>query len=193
MKRPLTILTILWLLAVILRFAFFFEIREAVGVFLDWAPGLLLLAAGVALAIAWLVSAFLGKPRRPLRLLPAIALVAVMILLWGMHLGPRIGVVARLWRVEKEYLEVISVIQNNPAVDPPECSDPVEVEPGPPLRVAFSWGGLLDNWTGIVHDPGGEVLAANNAERTSEITYLFGGTLIHARHVWGPWYFCAFT
>jgi len=102
-------------------------------------------------------------------------------------------ILTKLWRVEKEYLEVISVIQNNPTANPPGCSDRVEVEPGPPLRVAFSWGGLLDNWTGIVHDPGGEVLAANNPECPSEITLLFGGCLIHARHIWGPWYFCAFT
>ena len=177
MKRTLILLTILWLLAALCRFALFFEIRQAIGVFLDWAPGLLLLATGATLVVAWLVQAIVRRPRRPLFLLPAVALAGVMVLLWGLRLGPRIGVAARLWRLEKEYLEVIAVVRNNPAADPPDCRDPVKVEPGPPLRVAFSWGGLLDNWTGIVHDPGGGVLAANDTESPGrDRSCLFGGT-----------------
>lgn len=193
MKRPLVILSILWLLATLARFAFFYDLRQAVGVFLDWAPGLFVLLCGVALAIAWLVQIFRSRPRRPILLLPAAGLVALMILLWGMRLGPRIGVAAKLWRVESEYLEVVTAIRKDPAADPPDCSARLEIEPGPPLRVAFSWGGVLDNWTGIVHDPGGGVLTANQPGNSSGSSRLFGGTLIHARHVWGPWYFCVFT
>lgn len=193
MKRPLMILTSLWLLAVLVRFALFFEIRQAVGVFLDWLPGLFLLGTGAALAVAWLLRGVVRRPRRPWSLVPSTGLVALMILLWGMHLGPLIGVATKLWRSEKEYLEVIGVIRNNPETEPPECRDPVKVEPGPPLRVAFTWGGLLDNWTGIVHDPGGGVLAANEPNRPGDIVLLFGGCLFRAKHMWGPWYYCSFT
>jgi hypothetical protein len=193
MRRTLVLLTILWMLAALCRFALFFEIRQAIGVYLDWAPGLLLLATGAALAVAWLFRALGSRPRRPLSLLPAAGLAGAMVLLWGLRLGPGIGVAARLWRLEPEYLGVVAVVRSNPAAEPPDCRDRVAVEPGPPLRVAFSWGGLLDNWTGIVHDPGGGVLAANDPATPGEITHLFGATLVRARHLWGAWYFCSFT
>jgi hypothetical protein len=193
MNRPLLVFTSLWLLATLVRFALFFELRQAVGVFLDWAPGLLLLGTGALLAVAWLVRAVGRRPRRPLSLAPAVGLAWVMVLLWGLHLGPRIGAAARLWRFEEEYLEAIAVIRDDPATEPPECRDPIEVEPGPPLRVAFSWGGVLDHWSGVVHDPTGRVLAASAPDCPREITDLFGGTLAHARHLWGPWYLCSFS
>jgi hypothetical protein len=65
---------------------------------------------------------------------------------------------------------------------PEDC----EVDQGPPVRVAFVWGGILDNWQGIVYDPTGVVL-------TEKGHLLFGGDLIHARHLWKDWYYCAFT
>ena len=76
------------------------------------------------------------------------------------------------------------------------------VDEGPPVRVAFRLGGCLDNLSGIVRDPTGLVLRARKFKRDqsnwkapelAEIRRLFGGCLIHAWHVWGPWSFCAFT
>ena len=80
MKRTLIVITLLWLLATLCRFALFFEIREAVGVFLDWAPGLLLLVTGAVIAGTWLILAIGSRPRRPLSLLPAITVAGVI---WG--------------------------------------------------------------------------------------------------------------
>lgn len=193
MQHPLALLTTLWLVAVLARFALFFEIRNAVGVFLDWLPGLLLLVAGGVLAIGWLLRLLRNRPRRPSRLLPALGIVVVIILLWGLHLGPRIGTAARLWRLEDDYLEIVSNIRDNPDAPLPDSGHAVRIDPGPPLRIAFSWGGLLDNWAGVVHDPDGGVLAVNDPESASPTRLIFGGTLYHARHLWGPWYFCAFT
>lgn len=183
----------MWLCAAVARFAFLFELRQALGVFLDWIPGFLLLAGGMVLAFAGFRRALDRRPRRPLRLLPSIGPVAVMLLLWGTPLGLRIGVASTLWRAESGYREVIEAIRDDPVAQPPDGGPPAVVEPGPPLRVAFPWGGLGDNWSAVVYDPGGSVLAANGPHGAPEIRALFGGTLIHAKHVWGPWYFCVFT
>jgi hypothetical protein len=77
------------------------------------------------------------------------------------------------------------------------------IEPGPPLRVAFVQpGSLLDNWTGIVYDPTGEVLKANEIKRDGsnlsepgfrQVRELFGGDLIWAEPLGAHWYRCGFT
>lgn len=77
------------------------------------------------------------------------------------------------------------------------------LDPGPPLRVAFIQpGSLLDNYTAVVYDPTGLVLQANqfrpdwsnwNDPRLLPVKKLFGGDLVWAEHLQGPWYRCGFT
>lgn len=77
------------------------------------------------------------------------------------------------------------------------------VDPGPPVRVAVSWGGILDNWRGLVHDPTGEAMKAKRLDLETwsnrgdpddaSVAGLFGGTLVRARHLEGDWYLCWFT
>jgi hypothetical protein len=67
------------------------------------------------------------------------------------------------------------------------------------VRVAFLLGGIIDNWTGVVYDPTGEVLKVNGFElfgdewREAKVTQLFGGDMTSARHLKGHWYLCTFT
>lgn len=53
-----------------------------------------------------------------------------------------------------------------------------------------------------MYDPTGEVLKANrfkadwsnwNDPELASVKDLFGGDLRQARHLWGSWYYCAFT
>ena len=73
------------------------------------------------------------------------------------------------------------------------------VDPGPPIRVAFVWDGIIDNWYGPVYDPSGKVLEANKFKSNwddpslADIKKLFGGDMVGCRHLTGPWYFCSFT
>ena len=75
------------------------------------------------------------------------------------------------------------------------------LDAGPPRRVAFpNPGGFLDNWSGVIYDPTGEVkLAAGFDSGTGEfvapdrITKLFGGDLVSCRHLLGSFYNCSFT
>ena len=79
----------------------------------------------------------------------------------------------------------------------------VDVEWGPPLRVAFVWGGMIDNWCGAVMDPTGEVMKANrlkpdfsNFETDREylkVRGLFGGDMTSCQPLTKNWYHCCFT
>jgi hypothetical protein len=71
-----------------------------------------------------------------------------------------------------------------------------------PIRFAFIWDGVMDNCIGIVYDPTGVVLRAQRLQADWSNWYdpelapakgLLGGDLIHAKHLWGSWYFCVFT
>jgi hypothetical protein len=73
------------------------------------------------------------------------------------------------------------------------------VDLGPPVRVAFHPEGMLDNWSGIIFDPTGEVMQADgfdargNFVAPERITKLFGGDLVGCRHLWRDYYRCSFT
>ena len=54
--------------------------------------------------------------------------------------------------------------------------------------IIFSWGGFLDNWSGVVYDPSGTIETAPKDHKSA-----FGGDLISVRHLWGAWYYCGFT
>jgi hypothetical protein len=65
-------------------------------------------------------------------------------------------------------------------------------------RVAFSRGGILDNWSAVVYDPSRELDKVNRsapfwAHGRLPVTDLFGGDLLVANHLSGPWYSCGFT
>jgi hypothetical protein len=77
---------------------------------------------------------------------------------------------------------------------------PYMIDFGPPRRVAFSYGGLVDNWCGVVFDPTGEVLKINDLPpggspgwRNHPMTKLFGGDMTSCRPLESPYYFCCFT
>lgn len=75
------------------------------------------------------------------------------------------------------------------------------VDQGPPVRVAFNPEGLfLDNWSGIIFDPTGDVMRADGFDpKTGEfaapdqVTKLFGGDLVGCRRIWRDYYRCHFT
>jgi len=75
------------------------------------------------------------------------------------------------------------------------------LDAGPPRRVAFPMpGGFLDNWSGVIYDPTGEVMLADGFDpETGEfaaperITKLFYGDIVSCRHVLDSFYNCSFT
>ena len=77
-----------------------------------------------------------------------------------------------------------------------------EVDPGPPVRVAFPYvGGIIDNWQGTVYDPTDALASAHGwrpttgygAQGKAEIEALFGGDLVKCRPLADHFYRCSFT
>jgi hypothetical protein len=73
------------------------------------------------------------------------------------------------------------------------------IDPGPPRRAYFEFGGLADNSNGIVYDPTGRVAAARGWGPGQRFTTpeglkeLFGGDLLHCSAISGHYFFCGFT
>ena len=127
--------------------------------------------------------------------------VAVAIVAWLTPAGKSFGAHCKFWREKSSYESIVAQIASG--ADESAFGYPITIDPGPPRRVAFSWGGILDKWHGIVYDPTGEVIKANilNTETWSNrddpdyasVAGLFGGTLVRAQHLEGDWYLCWFT
>lgn len=95
------------------------------------------------------------------------------------------------FRVEaSRYAEAVQELQ---AGRRPQCitTQECKLDDGHPERIAFSWGGTLDDmrggWSGIVYDPTGGIL---DIERNRKA---FGGGLTACRVVRPDFYLCSFT
>jgi hypothetical protein len=128
----------------------------------------------------------------------AMALLALPLLWSGQHIGD----LARLAINHEHYETIIAQSRVEPKTALFEEQDGVtySVDLGPPIRVAFNPAGFLDNWSGIIFDPTGEVMQADGFDSVTgkfaaseRITGLFGGDLVDCRHLWGSYYKCSFT
>ncbi len=184
-----------------LRYLFYTEINYAL-----WIMFLFVDAALLGGALFYVVIAVRALLRRTTRWFGAtsIALVPVVIFFFIFtSLGLDLGIYARLWRNESNYLDQIKLITAAKSKEErARFKYPTIIDEGPPVRVAFSWGGIIDNWHGIVYDPTGEVLKANQFKRDwsnwndpnlHAVKKLFDGDMTSATHLWGPWYYCTFT
>ncbi len=195
------IVFILCLSAVILRFLFYYEIENAlwlIAFFLDFV----LLFVGVAYVVVVIYA--LIRRRTTWFGLVSILIVPTVILLFGLtSIGSDLGLYFRLWRNESQYMKDVKLIMEAKSRDElKEFKYPIIIDEGLPIRIAFGWGGVIDNWYGIVYDPTAEVLRARlfksdwanwDDSKLLAVKKLFGGDMTFARHLWGNWYFCNFT
>ncbi|MFT7617833.1 MAG: hypothetical protein ACI97A_001472 [Planctomycetota bacterium] len=182
-----------WFFLMLTRFVFWHEIYEELFICALLLDAVLLIT-GVMLLVHKLVP--LRRAREH-----AFQILAILLILWSyFSWGPLIGTAFKLKRNEAHYQATVDSIlkTNDYAVDSPT----IWVDKGPPVRIAFPWGGITDNWFGIVYDPTGEVLKANQIEIGGEnwhnpkfepVKKLFGGDMHAAQHMWGHWYYCVFT
>ena len=170
----------IWFGLILLRCLFYFEINQTLGAFLWWIVDAGLFLGGVVLVGVSAVAVARGRARKR-TVGSTICLLLIAAIFWATPYGYLLGASFRLLRLESEYEQEIADIQAAGALDDPF------VEPGPPIRVAFSWGGMLDNWVGIVHDP------SHTAGDLDESQFWFGGIMRRAQPLWGDWYICWFT
>ena len=129
-------------------------------------------------------------------------LIATVLMVWPLLAGGKfIGNLARLAANQSRYQAIITKAQvdQKPASFEEYRGVTYSVDLGPPIRVAFNPAGMLDNWSGIVFDPTGDVMKADGFDAQGKffapdrITRLFGGDLVSCRHLWGDYYSCSFT
>lgn len=115
--------------------------------------------------------------------------------------GGHVGTWTRLAAKHDAYQHIVRLAQAGRLPDSGEIGGTrYQIDAGPPIRIAFDGEGLLNNWSGIVHDPTGAVMQADGFDPVTgtfhapdRITGLFGGDLVACRPLWWDYYACSFT
>lgn len=135
-------------------------------------------------------------------LAPTLALVTVLASWPVLVFGNFVGDLTRLGVNQSHYGAIIAKAERDqqPAWFKDDNGVTYSVDVGPPLRIAFNPEGFLDNWSGIIYDPTGDVMLADGFDPKTgkfaapeRITKLFDGDLVACRHLWGAYYSCTFT
>ncbi len=132
------------------------------------------------------VSALAIKKQRSRRAVFAVVIILGLWCVWLYAPVRDIGLWVRFAIEESRYSVALeSVVQGRP----PACmaEKTCDFEAGPPARAVFSWGGLVDNWVGVVIDPSDDIM---NLERNRGA---FGGKLVACRPIRSHFYLCSFT
>ena len=191
-----------------------------VGFVSAWLKGLgfLLFIFGVPIAILQLLIGLVfsfvrgqklsneeTKTRNKIFILSASPLlfICMILLSWPLLIaGRHFGAMSRLLVNYAHYKSIITKIEKSPKPSWFEDDGGItySVDLGPPIRVAFTPAGMLDNWSGIIYDPTGDIMQAHGFDSVTgkfaapeKVTKLFGGDLVSCRHLWGRYYDCSFT
>lgn len=197
--RLLLIGTIAWLIATLLLLVFFPDLASVL-----WILMLGVQFAFLAFAVVLLVTALVRIRRSP-RVGAICTLIIVSTLVFALTGGRDWGERTRFALVRHSYeqrlQEILSSFERGTPMESRYAE--YEIEPGPPVRVAFMWqAGVTDNWVGLVYDPTGFVMTANQFKRDwsnwkdpalEPVKRLFGGDIVKARHLKDNWYLCVFT
>ncbi|MEP3422738.1 MAG: hypothetical protein ABJN35_13450 [Erythrobacter sp.] len=131
---------------------------------------------------------------------PAMCVALILLALPLFFVGNKIGTHTRLLTEQDQYEAIIADVYANPSEVSFAKADRItySVDLGPPIRIAFNPDGYLGSWSGIVHDPSGEVMLAGAVdEKTGQsaaperITNVFGGRLRGCNHLRGDYYDCS--
>ena len=181
-------MTSLWIVCILVYCVYYFDLNPFLTLLLDLVALLVFLSLGITGTIV-------GIKQRSRKLLAVtVAMGTISILVGLTPVGTIFSARCKLWREKERYQLVIDKLAAG--ADRTSVGHSVIVDDGPTLRVAFVWEGLIDNWYGAIYDPTGEVMKANTRNgsgHTNPVRHLFGGDLIHARHLGGNWYLCGFT
>jgi hypothetical protein len=143
-------------------------------------PGVALLAAVQLLALDAIVAWLRRRPDGHLKTALVLAVVLGPALPWTSVPFQWLSAAHKLLRNQSSYEQLVARAEAGEQVDGIYAT-----EPGPTARYAFCFGGITDNWLGVVHDQSRTFGQAPSA--------VFGGDLVEVLHLWGPWYFVQFT
>jgi hypothetical protein len=189
-----------WSLLLVLRFLFEVELWNAFWFLTLWFD-VALIAVGLGLigSVHWALS----RSQKAWRNVVVVAVITIGSVAYLTDVFDGAGARFRFWRLQDDYAEIVKLIEDRTLpLNGTYNGIDFQTEKGSELRMAFSWGGILDNWYGVVYDPTGLVLQVN-ADRTDSpqarapgsrnANELFGGVLYSARPLGGHWYMCYWT
>ena len=153
--------------------------------------------------------------RHPMTIVSLVGLLFVGVISYGTNFTTDLGDKLRFNRYKKEYVKIIDKIKLNEISAKGKFEGVnYDSETNKVTRVSFSWGGIIDNWKGIVYDPTNELskIAENNGihinyikgksltptekqhiKETTELKMLFGGVIYKVEKITDNWYLCWFT
>ena len=94
-----------------------------------------------------------------------VALLLVGVISYGTKFTTDLGDKLRFLRYEKKYIQIIEEIKTKKISSNGSVNGiNYDTEVDPVMRASFSWGGIIDNWKGIIYDPTNELskIAENN-------------------------------
>jgi hypothetical protein len=170
----------LWLLLVVARIAFYFEINLVTGNYLAFLPDVALFLALMGILLHFTVRYVKHSTRISKR--DTVLLIIPAVILWVTPLPVILGAHSRLLRKQGEFRRQIAEIES---VDRGRVDLLPHVDPGPPRRVAFGCGLLGGYRAALIHDP------SRTADQP-DATGWFRGTLRSARPIRGDWFLGTF-
>ena len=206
------LLSVIIIILIVIRFLFHTEVYNSLWLFDRLIDGLIIfLSVFCCLKLTKLIL----RNRDLIMIVPLVGLLLVGVISCGTNFTTDLGDKLRFLRYEKKYVQIIEKI-NTKKISSNGSVNGInyDTEVNPAMRVSFSWGGIIDNWRGIIYDPTNELskiaeniqIHINSGERnqltpdeeryikeTAELKLLFGGVIYKVKKMRNNWYLCWFT
>ncbi len=206
------LLSVIIIILIVIRFLFHTEVYNSLWLFDRLIDGLIIfLSVFCCLKLTKLIL----RNRDLIMIVPLVGLLLVGVISCGTNFTTDLGDKLRFLRYEKKYVQIIEKINTKKISSNGSLNGiSYDTEVDPAMRVSFSWGGIIDNWRGIIYDPTNELskiaeniqIHINSGERnqltpdeeryikeTAELKLLFGGVIYKVKKMRNNWYLCWFT
>jgi flagellar biosynthesis protein FliQ len=175
-----------------------FELEDWGGFFgaLLWAP-MFIIAMLTGLWIAFQMALAAIENRRMLRL-SAIGVIVIMAATFWY--GSEVAARLRLHRFQSRYDQIITAASDHGPDSAERVADSMGItlttdftRNERTLVLGFPWGGLLDNWSGLVWEEQSAKSGAAISKTAARARFAGFGELVNFTPLGSGWYFCSFT
>ena len=206
------LLSAIIIILTIIRFLFHTEIYNSLWLFERLIDGLIIT---LSVFCCFKLTKIIFRNRDLIMVVSLVGLLLVEVISYGTNFTTDLGDKLRFLRYEKKYVQIIEKIETKKISSNGSLNGiSYDTEVDPAMRVSFSWGGIIDNWRGIIYDPTNELskIAENNQihinsgerkqltpdeeryiKETAELKLLFGGVIYKVKKMGNNWYLCWFT
>ncbi len=197
---------------IVIRFLFHTEVHNSLWLFDRLIDGLIIY---LSVFCCFKLTKLIFRNRDLIMIVSLVGLLLVGVISYGTNFTTDLGDKLRFLRYEKKYVQIIEKIETKKISSNGSLNGiSYDTEVDPAMRVSFSWGGIIDNWRGIIYDPTNELskIAENNQihinsgdrnsltpadeqyiKETTELKLLFGGVIYKVKKMGNNWYLCWFT